>query len=632
MMDKKPDSARLSREDISLGMGKGITRRDFLNSTMIGAGASLLGASCPMHAMAQDSGSPAIFDGYGGVGDYARANGNVRRVVRAAHRIRDGLYDGALRADDDGESVDLVIVGGGLTGLMTARQFVQATGGRKSVLILENHPVFGGEARQNEFSVDGIKLIGPQGSNDFLPPAEDAVTPFAEMFRDFSIPRSYDFQKWDTALRPLRFALDNYSNMDGFDEQKVDVAYYFDQKTGAKTPGWVLNIWRDGLARTPWSGSVKADLARWRDEVGNTGTDDPRVLDTMTYKHYLEVVQKYDPAVTGFAQPMVGLLGGVGADAISARTGHHLVMGNSRDPLTLSFPGGNALLARYLAAGLIPGAVEPGFDAANCGAIHFDRLDRPGQTTRIRLNATVARVRNVAEGVEVIWERDGKLTLTRGKAVVMASGGWVNKHILADLPDEIMTAYQSFAYAPAMIANVALHNWRFLYNLGATAARWFDDGTMFGFSANIRRTMTSPSFDPPLHPDKPALLTFYMGLYTPGYDARVQGTMGRMRLLSTSWAEYERQIRSQMTRMFGPQGFDAARDIAGIVLNRWGHARVIQQPGFYYGTGGKPPPRDVVAQGYGRIIIAHSELEGAQNYTGAFKQGTRAAQVAAAMI
>jgi spermidine dehydrogenase len=101
--------------------------------------------------------------------------------------------------------------------------------------------------------------------------------------------------------------------------------------------------------------------------------------------------------------------------------------------------------------------------------------------------------------------------------------------------------------------------------------------------------------------------------------------LGRKRLLETSYAEYERLIRRKMTDMFGGAGFDARRDIAGIILNRWGHARLVQPPGFYYGRNGQPSAREIVARGYGRIAIGHSELGGHQSATGAMGQGQRAA-------
>jgi spermidine dehydrogenase len=83
-----------------------------------------------------------------------------------------------------------------------------------------------------------------------------------------------------------------------------------------------------------------------------------------------------------------------------------------------------------------------------------------------------------------------------------------------------------------------------------------------------------------------------------------------------------------MTRLFGAAGFDARRDIAGIVLNRWGHARLVQPPGFYFGSNGQPSAREIVAKGYGRVAIGHSELGGHQSATGAMAQGQRAARQA----
>jgi len=632
-------------EDDGLGLNSDITRRDFLNSSLLGSGAALLMAGYPAHTLAQAgqavgraSHAPTEdFTGFGGVGDYAESNGNTLAVLQAAHRVRDGVYTQfPVSPEETGELFDLIIVGGGLTGLMAAHEYAKQSGGSRRCLILENHPIFGGEARQNDFEVDGYRLVGPQGSNDFYPPAEGSNTQIDQFFTDFNLPRKYAFQEWDSNLKPLRFSYDNYTNMDGFEEGHVDVSYYFDQKSGASKPVWMRNIWSNNLAGTPFNDKAKADLLRWRKDAGNTGDDDPHFLDTITYKHYLENVKGYDPEVTKFSQPMVGLLGGVGSDAISARVGHGLVSAYHTTPrLTLSFPGGNSTMARHLMRGLIPDSISGDFtfEGVLNGMVNFAALDRADQSTRIRLRSTVTRVEhqhrsNEKDLVLVTYERDGRIYQARARTVIMASGGWITKRVVADLPEDIRSAYEEFQYAPALIANVALHNWRFLYRLGAPAVRWMDDGSMFGYCANIRRNMVVGDYNPPLHPDKPTLLTFYMGLYTPGHTAYQQGVLGRMRLLSTSYVEYERTIRRQMDEMFSGVGFDAKRDIAGIVLNRWGHARVIQPPGFYYGVNGKPSPREIVAKGFGRIIIAHSELNGAQNYTGAFQHGKRAAEEA----
>jgi spermidine dehydrogenase len=604
----------------SLGLNDAITRRDVINGALAGAGAMLMGG----RAAAAAPRDP--FTGYGGVGDYATANGNTLPVIQAAHGIRDALYDGWEKVAD-GEHFDLVIVGGGPTGLLTAHDYAALTGGGKRCLILENHPVFGGASKQNDFLVDGVRLTGPQAANGFLVPEAGSGTQMDQLFDTFGLPRDYRFGAWGDSFTPIRFATDNYAPMDGLAEGKVDVAYYFDRADGAAGPEWRRNIWVNGLVDTPFSPALRRDLLAWR--AGSTeGDPPPELLDRMSYRHYLEVVKGFDPGVTRVARPHTSLLTGVSPDAASARAARAYVRPTQR--MDASFPGGNSVLARMIVRKLVPGAIggTPDFAGLVNGRIDFAALDRAGQPTRIRLGATVFHVRHRSDTrVDVAYVKDGRPVRVTAGAVVMASGGWVTRRVVADLPEEVAAAYGQFVHAPALVVNVALTNWRFLYRLGAAAARWYDDTGMFGFVGNIRHPMLIDGSAPALDPDRPAIFTMYMGLYTPGEsDAATQAMANRQRLLTTPYAEYERIIRQQMTRLFGATGFDARRDIAGIVLNRWGHARVVQYPGFYFGETGQPSPREVVAKGFGRIVIAHSELEGAQNYTGAFKHGARAAR------
>jgi spermidine dehydrogenase len=103
-----------------------------------------------------------------------------------------------------------------------------------------------------------------------------------------------------------------------------------------------------------------------------------------------------------------------------------------------------------------------------------------------------------------------------------------------------------------------------------------------------------------------------------------QTAEGRMRLFSTSYADFELEIRKQLQNLFGDAGFDARRDIAGIVLNRWGHAYIAPKPGFYFGTPGNPAPLEVIRQRYGRIAFGHSELSGRQSWGRAAQESRRA--------
>ncbi len=626
-----------------------ITRKDFLNNTLLGVGAALLGAGSPLEQLRRGAGSRGLprsasgsevadpWTGYGGVGDYAQANGNTWPVLEAAHRIRDGKYVALPSSTrDTGELYDLVIVGGGISGLTAAWTFLKATGGAKTCLIVENHPIFGGEAKQNEFDVDGVRLVAPQGSNQFGAPRAGSGGLSDEIWTDLELPRQFAYEELDPTLDGLRIPLDNYAHMDGVNETQVDVGYFFDAQSGAAGPKWMRNIWGNDLAGTPFPDDVRRDLLRWRNTSGQGSDAFRRTLDGMTYAQYLEGQLGLRPEVTKYIAPVIGLINGASPDAVSAFAAQQIGMpGVSRvrsrtGPLPQSFPGGNATVARHFVKYLVPGAISGGksFDGVYDGRVDFAALDRANQPTRIRHGAIVVRVEHArdtgGDHVVVAYEKGGHVYRVRARNVVMASGGWINRHIIADLPAELHDAYGEFLYSPAMVVNVALHNWRFLYKLGISCARWFDDA--FGFSCNIRRPMRVGRVVPPLHPDRPTVLTFYMGLYASGRPLAEQGALGRNMLLSTTFADHERRLRAHLSRLFEDSGFDARRDLAGIILNRWGHARLVQPPGFYYGRDGKPAAREIIQRGFGRIAIGHSELNGHQSMTGAMAQGHRAAE------
>src|SRR5579862_6779798 len=169
------DRKKMGAEDRAIGMDASITRRDFLGSTLLASGATLLNGLSPAELLSMSSGAGVaadekdVWSGYGGVGEYSSSNGNTYAVMEAGHKMRDGAYD-PLPADmiDTGETYDCVVVGGGISGLAAALFFQRHTGPGKTCLILENHPIFGGEAKQNEFEVDGKKLVAHQGSAIYL--------------------------------------------------------------------------------------------------------------------------------------------------------------------------------------------------------------------------------------------------------------------------------------------------------------------------------------------------------------------------------------------------------------------------------------------------------------------------------
>ena len=173
-----------------------------------------------------------------------------------------------------------------------------------------------------------------------------------------------------------------------------------------------------------------------------------------------------------------------------------------------------------------------------------------------------------------------------------------------------------------MMANVAVGNWRFLYKLGMSGCRWFEG---IGNYMEVCKLALTGIESPSITPDSPIVLAVKVLYSYPGYATEEQGNRGRAEMMRTSFKEYETQIRDQFTEMFGRVGFDAQRDIAGIILNRWGHAYLSPQPGFFFGQDGKAAPRETLRSApFGRIAFANTDLAGAMDHRYSILEAKRA--------
>lgn len=641
-MRAKNPSDRCENENVSsanksLGMDRDITRRDFLNSTLLASGAVLLNAGSPAQLLAsrrQTQSGSDDWTGYGGVGDYAKSNGNTMPVLEAGHQIRDGAFKN-LPEDliDTGETYDCIVVGGGISGLAAAVTFQHLAGKDKTCLVLDNHPIFGGEAKRNEFLVDGHRLIAHQGSAFFpVPYPHSFIARFYESI-GLKVPR-LEYQKWRGPDPEMKLSTTPYLG-------SAPNGTYFGPKFGKPN-----GVWLAGAAAEKWDGAPIPATTREELLKYQSGSDSPaevprypgdaisRRLDTMTLEDYR--MQRHGisrETYRAFFSLDDGGGYGLGGDALS---GYAAFAADMLHPLDISdetgqqmFPDGNGGIARLIAKTLIPDCIagDHSLEEVSRNSVNFAALDRAGAPARIRLDSTAVWVKHdgdpaKSESVSIVYTRAGKTYRAKSRSVVMAGGSWTTRHIVRDLPSDLIEAYSQFYRAPCMMANVAVRNWRFLYKMGISGCQWYEG---IGNYTQVRKIALCGADSPTIGPDSPTVLTLKVLFAHPGQSTEQQGHMGRAELLGTPFSEYERQIRRQFTDMFARSGFDASRDIAGIILNRWGHAYLSPAPGFFFGKNGKPAPGDVLrAAPFGRIAFANTDLSGVADHRSSIIEADRA--------
>ena len=624
-------------DDAALGMEAAITRRDFLGSTLLASGAVLLAGMTPAELLAgRDE-----FTGYGGVGEYSTSNGNTLDVLEAGHTIRDGLYDPLPKEIvDTGESYDCVIIGGGISGLSAALFFQRQAGLGMKCLILENHPIFGGEAKQNEFLVDGKRLIAHQGSAIYqIQYPRSFLTGFYDSI-GLKVP-SLTYQKWGGPEPEFQLSKTPY---EAVGLQHGQYGFWFGARFGQRPGMWLLDPVGKNLEGAPVSKETRLEWLRWLkgEPVEKTKFEHPKVegdeisryLDSITLEqHYMEQFGLSRETVRTFLSPVEGGGSGLGPDALSAYSDYAFEMlhplpqeNGGSDQM---FPGGNATIARLMLKSLIPGAIDgPNTVTGVSGnPVNFSALDVPGATSRIRLSSTAVHVQHDGEAskansVTIAYLKGGTLYRVKTRSAVMAGGSWTTKHIVKDLPVNHRKAYAEFYRSPCMMANVAVRNWRFLYKKGMSGCRWFEG---IGNYMEVRKLALTGVNDSTIDPDSPIVLSLKILYSYPGYSTEEQGNRGRGEMIGTSFRDYERQVREQFSEMFASSGFNAERDIRGIILNRWGHAYLSPQPGFFFGRGGQPAARSILRNApFGRIAFANTDLAGAMDHRYSILEAQRA--------
>ena len=634
---RSPKKTSSPRNADALGTDAQITRRDFLGSALLASGSVLLSGATPAELLAKSD----DFTGYGGVGEYSNANGNTWDVLQAGHAIRDHVYD-PLPANtiETGETYDCVVIGGGISGLASGLFFRRNAGPAMKCLILENHPIFGGEAKQNEFLVDGKRLIAHQGSaiyqiqypRSFLASFYDSIglkTP------------NLTYQKWSGPQPEFPLSKTPY---EAVGLQHGQYGFWFGAKFGQKPGMWVIDPIGKNLQSAPVSNATRTEWLRWLksepvepkkfERPKAEGDDISRYLDSITLEqHYIERFGLSRETIRTFLSPVEGGGSGLGPDALSAYADYAFEMlhplPEEKGGSDQMFPGGNATIARLMLKTLIPNAIagDMSVEGVCRGQVDFGSLDVAGSPTRVRLSSTAIQVAHdgdpaKSDSVTIAYLRAGKLYKVKARSVVVAGGCWTAKHIIKDLPEKQRNAYDQFYRSPCMMANVAVRNWRFLYKMGMSGCRWFEG---IGNYLEVCKLALTGVEDSTISPDSPIVLSLKVLYSYPGLSTEDQGHKGRGEMIGTSFRDYEKQIREQFSEMFAGTGFDARRDLAGIILNRWGHAYLSPQPGFFFGRNGQPAPREVLRSApFGRIAFANTDLAGAMDHRYSILEAQRA--------
>jgi spermidine dehydrogenase len=642
---KAKEKGHDAKRDRELGMQCPITRRDFLNGVAVGIGGALAANYLPASwAATPNSYYPPALTGM---------RGSHPGSFEAAHALRDGTAWDANKPTDTAESYDLVVVGSGISGLAAAYFYRQRAGSSARILILDNHDDFGGHAKRNEFRPAGRLLLANGGSF-----AIESPFPYSKEARGLLTELGVD----PPALQKKYFDRNVYRGL--------DLAYFFDQQIFGEerfvphAPVGFLGErflegkgkWAEFLEKTPLSEQARRDILRIEEGKadpmsGSSQAEKKERLTKISYKDFLLNVWKASADVIPFYQTSTHGLYGIGIDAVPALDcwalhypgfqGMNLdrvptkgltftALGEvtPQDEYFFHFPDGNASVARLLVRSLIPSAIG-GRTAEDVVTekLDYSQLDKPDARVRIRLNSTAVHVQHVgprdsAKEVLVAYSQNGEVKAVRGKRVVLACWNMMIPYICTELPDAQKEALHYGVKVPLVYTVVGVKNWQAFGKLGM---RGVICPGMYHSMISLDLAVDIGDYKSPKQPDEPVLVRMLRTPCKPGLPARDQHRFGHYDLFTTSFEIFERNIRDQLWRVLGAGGFDPARDIDAITVNRWPHGYAYEynplwDPDWPEGQ----RPCDIARKPFGRIAIANSDAAAAAYADQAVDQAYRA--------
>jgi len=641
MTDETSDRSK----DKTLGMHCPITRRDFLNGLAIGATAAAaaqpLLAAAPSGALpAQDAPGyyPPILTGM---------RGNHPGSFEVAHALRDGKA--WTSATDTGERYDLIVVGAGISGLSAAHFYRRYAGANSRILLLDNHDDFGGHAKRNEFHLDGHLNLLNGGTLDI-----DSPRPYSQIAAGLIETLGIDIPALTKSTRRRTDLGEKY-----YEALGLENGVFFDRETfGAdKLVVGEGKLPYDRLfADAPLSARARAQIVQIEEAhidymPGLSSDEKKQRMSRISYEAFLRDLVGVEPAVLHYYNARTKGEWGVGTDAVAAIDcwgfglpgfqGMNLAKGSiermgptpagyedTGGSLFFHFPDGNATIARLLVRDLIPAAVPGnGFDDVITAKVDYAKLDRRGVPVRLRLNSTVIRVRNLGEPqaareVEVTYVRGGRAFTARAGGAVLAGYNMMIPYLCPELPAVQRQALHALVKTPLVYTSVALTNWRAFEKL--KIRKVYAPGS-YHTHFYLNPHVDIGEYRSPQSPDEPMLVHMVRTPCKAGLAEHDQNKAGRAELLVTSFETFERQIRDQLDRTLAPGGFDPARDITAITVNRWAHGYAPEFNPLFDPDVPESQRANVVGRAqFGRITIANSDAGGAAYTDSAINQGNRA--------